>query len=124
MPYSGFGYSPFGYTYYSPTTVSYAPSYGGSGYAYGGANRVAGLSGGNRLAGIATHRGAATGFTSSARSFSTERASFGSAVPPLAAGRASFGGGGSARSSFGGGGGGGHASFGGGGGAHGGGGHR
>ncbi len=127
MPYSGFGYSPFGYTYYSPTTVSYAPSYGGSGYAYGGANRVAGLSGGNRLAGIATHRGAATGFTSSARSFSTERASFGGARSSFGggAGRASFGGGGSARSSFGGGGGGGHASFGGGGGgAHGGGGHR
>jgi hypothetical protein len=116
MPYSGFGYSPFGYTYYSPTTVAYAPSYGGSGYAYGGANRVAGLSGGSRLAGIATHRGAATGFTSSARSFSTERASFGAA-------RSSFGGG-AARASFGGGGGG-HASFGGGGGgAHGGGGHR
>ena len=94
MPYSGFGYSPFGYTYYSPTTVAYAPSYGGSGYAYGGANRVAGLSGGSRLAGIATHRGAATGFTSSARSFSTARGSFGAA-----------------RSSFGGGGGGGRASF-------------
>lgn len=35
MPYDGFGYSPFGYMYYSPATVGYAPSYGGSGYAYG-----------------------------------------------------------------------------------------
>src|SRR5579863_2389788 len=35
LPYEGFGYSPFGYTYYSPVTVGYAPSYGSSGYSYG-----------------------------------------------------------------------------------------
>jgi hypothetical protein len=62
MPYSGFGYSPFGYTYYSPTTVVYAPSFGGSGYAYGGgASRINGLSGASRLADVATHRGATSG---------------------------------------------------------------
>jgi hypothetical protein len=60
LPYSGFGYSPFGYTYYSPTTVAYAPSYGGSGYAYGG----------GRMANVPTHRGATSVLTSSARSFS------------------------------------------------------
>jgi hypothetical protein len=106
MPYSGFGYSPFGYMYYSPTTVSYAPWYGGSGYAYGGgAARIAGLSGASRLASVATHRGAvSSGLVASARS----------------SGR-SFGGGSFGRGSFGGGSGG-HASFSGGG--HGGGGHR
>ena len=70
MPYSGFGYSPFGYTYFSPTTVVYAPNYGGAGYSYGaaGATKVAGLTGASRFAGIATHRGAASGMTASARS--------------------------------------------------------
>ena len=34
LPYAGFGYSPFGYTYFSPYTVAYAPIYygGSSGY--------------------------------------------------------------------------------------------
>jgi hypothetical protein len=69
MPYSGFGYSPFGYTYYSPTTVAYAPTFGGSGYAYGGgASRISGLTAGNRLGDVASHRGATSGFTASARS--------------------------------------------------------
>jgi hypothetical protein len=69
MPYSGFGYSPFGYTYYSPTTVAYAPSFGGSGYAYGGGgSRLSGLSGVSRLADVAPHRGATSGVMSSARS--------------------------------------------------------
>jgi hypothetical protein len=69
MPYNGFGYSPFGYTYYSPYTVGYAPTYGGSGYAYGGgASRIAGLSGGSRFANVPTHRGATTGLVASARS--------------------------------------------------------
>jgi hypothetical protein len=81
MPYSGFGYSPFGYTYYSPTTVAYAPSLGGSGYAYGG--------GSSRLASVASHRGASSGLTASARSFSGGRASFSSG-----GGHASFSGGG------------------------------
>jgi hypothetical protein len=66
MPYSGFGYSPFGYTYYSPTTVVYAPSSGGSGYSYGGASR--GLAGSTRMANVATHRGASSGLAASARS--------------------------------------------------------
>jgi hypothetical protein len=81
MPYSGFGYSPFGYTYYSPTTVAYAPSYGGSGYAYGGsATRVAGLTGASRLADV-THRSAGGGgFSSSARSFGGSFASSGHAA--------------------------------------------
>ena len=57
LPYSGFGYSPFGYTYYSPTTVAYAPSYGGSGYTYGGGRSV----------NVPTHRGAASVMTASAR---------------------------------------------------------
>jgi hypothetical protein len=84
LPYSGFGYSPFGYTYYSPTTVVYAPSYGGSGYAYGGgASRLSGLPAASRLASVATHRGATSGLTASARS----GGSFGG-------GHASFGGGG------------------------------
>ncbi len=87
MPYSGFGYSPFGYTYYSPTTVAYAPSFGGSGYAYGGgASRLSGVSGASRLADVATHRGATSGVMSSARSSSGF--SFGSAHA------GSFGGGG------------------------------
>jgi len=85
LPYSGFGYSPFGYTYYSPTTVAYAPSFGGSGYAYGGgASRISGVSSASRLADVATHRGASSGFTASARS--SGGAGF--------AGHASFGGGG------------------------------
>jgi hypothetical protein len=69
MPCDGFGYSPFGYTYYSPATVVYAPSYGGSGYAYGGnANRTA--ENASRLATIATHRGASDGaMLASERSF-------------------------------------------------------
>jgi len=79
LPYSGFGYSPFGYMYYSPATVAYAPSYGGSGYAYGG--------GAGRLTSIATHRGAvSSGLVASARSAGSARAAaFGSS-------RASFGG--------------------------------
>jgi hypothetical protein len=79
LPYSGFSYSPFGYTYYSPATVAYAPSYGGSGYAYGG--------GAGRLASIATHRGAvSSGLVASLRSAGGARAAaFGSS-------RASFGG--------------------------------
>jgi hypothetical protein len=94
LPYSGFGYSPFGYTYYSPTTVAYAPSYGGSGYTYGG----------GRVTNVPTHRGAASGLTASART-----ASGGALGSRAAAGHAaSFGG---------------HASVGGGGHA-GGGGHR
>jgi hypothetical protein len=99
LPYEGFGYSPFGYTYYSPYTVGYAPYYGGSGYAYGGGvSRTAGLSSTGRLSEVATHRGASgVGFTASAAS---------------------------ARSSFASSGGGGHASFSAGGGSHGGGGHR
>jgi hypothetical protein len=97
LPYSGFGYSPFGYTYYSPGTVGYAPSYGGSGYAYGGAaGKLSGLTGASRLADVATHRGATSGMTASARS----------------SGGGFFSGGGHA------------ASFGGGGGGHSGGGHR
>jgi len=79
MPYSGFGYSPFGYTYYSPVTVVYAPTLGGSGYSYGGgASRLSGPSGINRLASVSTHRGATSGFTASARS--TGGASFGGHV--------------------------------------------
>jgi hypothetical protein len=78
MPYSGFGYSPFGYTYYSPATVVYAPTFGGSGYAYGGGvTRIAGLTGASHLADVATHRGASSGVTGDARSFaggSTARA--------------------------------------------------
>jgi hypothetical protein len=70
MPYSGFGYSPFGYTYYSPTTVVYAPTLGGSGYAYGGgASRISGISTSSRLAEVASHRGATSGLTASARSY-------------------------------------------------------
>jgi hypothetical protein len=84
MPYSGFGYSPFGYTYYSPNTVAYAPSYGGSGYAYGG----------SRLANVPTHRGAANALMASART-SSGGAFGGRAIGRgAAAGRAgSFGGG-------------------------------
>jgi hypothetical protein len=96
MPYSGFGYSPFGYTYYSPVTVGYAPVYGGSGYTYGGSQ--AGRTGmiASRLGDLATHRGAtaaagAGALTASARSGNAGRGSFSSA----SAGHASFGGGGS-----------------------------
>jgi hypothetical protein len=72
MPYSGFGYSPFGYTYYSPTTVAYAPTLGGSGYAYGGgASRISGVSTATRLAEVATHRGATTGLMARASSGSS-----------------------------------------------------
>lgn len=68
MPYSGFGYSPFGYMYYSPVTVGYAPYYGGSGYAYGSAP-VRTTAVGNRGSEIATHRGASgvSGLQTSAR---------------------------------------------------------
>ena len=108
LPYSGFGYSPFGYTYYSPVTVAYAPIYGGSGYTYGGgANRT--TAGANRIGEIATHRGAGTLMASGA---GRSAGSFG---------HASFGGGARAASL----GGGAHAaSFSGVGGGHGGGGHR
>jgi hypothetical protein len=39
VPALGYGYSPFGYGYYSPYTVGYAyfPTYGGYGYGYNGA---------------------------------------------------------------------------------------
>jgi len=80
LPYSGFGYSPFGYTYYSPTTVAYAPSYGGSGYTYGG----------GRVASVATHRGAASGLTASAR---TSGSGFLGGRAAAASHAASFGGG-------------------------------
>lgn len=85
MPYSGFGYSPFGYMYYSPYTVGYAPYYGGSGYAYG-ASRLSGLSSVDRLAHVTTSRN--EGLTASARSFGggSHAASFGGHA-------ASFGGG-------------------------------
>jgi hypothetical protein len=67
LPYSGFGYSPFGYMYYSPYTVGYAPYYGGSGYSYGASpSRLTGVS--NRLGALATHR-ATSGLMASARSF-------------------------------------------------------
>jgi hypothetical protein len=89
LPYSGFGYSPFGYTYYSPTTVAYAPSYGGSGYTYGG----------SRTATVATHRGAASVMTASARTAGGgalgSRAAAGHAAASFG-GHASVGGGGHA----------------------------
>jgi hypothetical protein len=110
MPYNGFGYSPFGYTYYSPYTVVYAPSYGGTGYAYGGGlARGVGSSGTSRVANVPTHRGAVgTAMMASARTYGggARSASFGSG------GHASFAGGG------------GHASMSGGGGHASGGGHR
>ena len=68
LPYSGFGYSPFGYMYYSPYTVAYAPSYGGSGYSYG-VSRVSGLSAVSRLANVSTSRFSNAGLGASARSF-------------------------------------------------------
>lgn len=83
LPYSGFGYSPFGYMYYSPVTVGYAPYYGGSGYTYGGGGggaRVTPVA--NRGGVLATHRGAVGGgFQGGARSFGVARAggSFGGA---------------------------------------------
>jgi hypothetical protein len=83
MPYSGFGYSPFGYTFYSPTTVAYAPQLGGSGYAYGGAGRLSGVSGAIRLASVAARGRTSGAMMASARSGGG--ASFG---------HASFGGGG------------------------------
>jgi hypothetical protein len=95
MPYSGFGYSPFGYTYYSPATVGYAPVFGGSGYAYGGAGRITN---------VPTHRGATSAVASSARSFGGRS---------VGSGHTSFAGVG-----------GGHAASFGGGGGHAGGGHR
>jgi hypothetical protein len=52
MPYSGFGYSPFGYTYYSPSTVVYAPEHGS---AYTGApahGRVSAITGASRMASL------------------------------------------------------------------------
>jgi hypothetical protein len=92
MPYSGFGYSPFGYTYYSPTTVGYAPIYGGSGYGYGaaGPGRVSGLSGTSRLANVPTQRSAIRGASASVRSASARASSGGS----FSGHAASFGGGG------------------------------
>jgi hypothetical protein len=87
MPYSGFGYSPFGYMYYSPTTVAYAPFYGGNGYSYGSStNRAATIS--NRLGALATHLGASGGLNASVRS---SGAAFGGGGHSSAA---SFGGGG------------------------------
>lgn len=111
MPYEGFGYSPFGYMYYSPLTVGYAPYYGGSGYSYGATpSHLTSVSGRNGA--LATHRGT-TRYMASARSFSGR--SFGG----RSVGGRSFGGG-----SFGGGGRAGGGSIGGGGHAGGGGGHR
>jgi hypothetical protein len=88
LPYSGFGYSPFGYTYYSPATVFYAPTLGGSGYAYGGAGRIAGLTGASRLASVAAAHRAAGGLSASARG-----ASFGGGHASFAGGMGHGGGG-------------------------------
>jgi len=52
MPYSGFGYSPFGYTYYSPYTVGYAPVFN-SAYTNTVAGRVGGITGGSRMGNVA-----------------------------------------------------------------------
>jgi len=80
LPYAGFGYSPFGYTFYSPVTVAYAPSYNGG--------RVSGLPGVSQVDNVASHRAATNGLSASARSFGGGRAaSFGG-------GHASFAGGG------------------------------
>jgi hypothetical protein len=77
LPYSGFGYSPFGYTYYSPVTSAYAPVYGGSGYTYGGSTYNRPTTGIASREALASHRSTfASGFGSSARASS---ASFGSA---------------------------------------------
>jgi hypothetical protein len=58
MPYSGFGYSPFGYTYYSPSTVGYAPEHNS---AYTGTpvhGRVSAITGASRMASLsAANRG-------------------------------------------------------------------
>jgi len=67
MPYSGFGYSPFGYTYFSPYTVAYAPVYGSlGGYTSTGTTRLAGITGNSRmgLAAAGANRGS---FASAAR---------------------------------------------------------
>jgi hypothetical protein len=104
MSYSGFGYSPFGYMYYSPATVGYAPYYGGSGYSYGASpSHLTAVS--SRLGALATHR-AENGLMASARSFGGGRSSGGSSF-----GGSSFSGGHVGSASIGGGG-------------HGGGGHR
>jgi hypothetical protein len=50
MPYSGFGYSPFGYTYFSPSTVAYAPAYGNA-YTSTAPGRVSGIT---RMANVPT----------------------------------------------------------------------
>jgi hypothetical protein len=52
MPYSGFGYSPFGYTYYSPYTVFYAPANSGA-YTSTAPSRISGITGGSRMANVA-----------------------------------------------------------------------
>jgi hypothetical protein len=53
MPYSGFGYSPFGYTYYSPSTVGYAPEHN-SAYTGGPVHgRVSAITGASRMASLA-----------------------------------------------------------------------
>ena len=88
MPYSGFGYSPFGYMYYSPATVGYAPYYGGSGYSYGATpSRLTGVS--SRLGALATHRATTGLMASAARSFGGARA----AVDARSSGGGFFGGG-------------------------------
>lgn len=94
LPYSGFGYSPFGYTYYSPYTVGYAPTYGGSGYSYG-VSRLSGLSSTSRLAHLTAVRGGESGFASSARSFGggSVAAARGSSAGFSGAHSSSFGGG-------------------------------
>jgi hypothetical protein len=105
LPYSGFGYSPFGYTYYSPYTVGYAPTYGGSGYSYGGrggfgassTNRLAAAS---RLGAVAAHRGASGGgMMASARGFGGggHAASFGGGGHAASFGGGGHGGGGGHR---------------------------
>lgn len=102
LPYSGFGYSPFGYMYYSPTTVGYAPYYGGSGYSYGATpSHLTAVS--NRLGALATHR-ATAGLMASARSFGSGRSS----ASARSFGGGSFGGGHISGGSIGGGHGGGH----------------
>jgi hypothetical protein len=73
MPYSGFGYSPFGYTYYSPSTVGYAPEHG-SGYtgapvhgrvsAITGASQMASSTAANHGSGFSIGRGSSAAHAS------------------------------------------------------------
>ncbi len=69
MPYSGFGYSPFGYTYFSPYTVAYAPAYGGlGGYTSTGTTRLAGITGNSRMGVAAAGSSRGSAVASAARS--------------------------------------------------------